>query len=425
MYDKGKKHIKIYFHTLGCRLNQAEAERMAQGFILAGHEVVDDERSADIRVVNTCTVTDEAGKKSRRAARPMRHGQKVVVTGCHSEVTPDAFTQAELIVSNVDKERLVGLTLEKFGMDGLSLGMDYKPLGRLPIYPLILDHTRAFVKIQDGCNLRCSFCLTTIARGASQSRQANEIIGEIQGLAQKGCQEVVLTGVHGGAYGDGATDLGLLLERILEETPIPRFRLSSLEPWNFKYSWMTLWTDYKPRLCRHLHMSLQSGSDSVLRRMRRSYDVNIYAEKIDALYKGIPGIAITTDIIVGFPGETNDEHGESIEFIKQMNYAGAHIFTFSPRPGTDAATMSDQIPRDVKQHRYKEVKATTDLLAATYRKSMVGNMLPVLWERQEANSLFSGLSDNYMRVQTQNARLNTISSVKIDTIEGNNLRTNI
>ncbi len=412
---------KIHFKVLGCRLNQAEAERLAQGFILAGHEITDNAEEADICIVNTCTVTTAAGAKSRRAAKPARDGQKIVVTGCHSEVRPQDFRYADLVVPNAEKEQLVALTLERFGMDGLALGMEYRPIGRLHLYPLVLDHTRAFVKIQDGCNLACSFCLTTIARGDARSRPADEIVAEVQTLAEKGCQEAVLTGVHAGAYGyDLGTDLGLLLERLLTETDIPRIRLSSLEPWNFKTEWLDLWVRFGERLCRHLHMSLQSGSNTVLRRMRRAYRAETFAAKIEAARAAIPEIAITTDIIVGFPGETEEEHRESVAFVQQMAFAGAHIFPFSPRPGTRAATMPNQIPGPVKRQRYEDMKAVTDASAAAFRDAMLGRTLPVLWEQREQDGSLSGLTDNYIRVHAPVGTVspNTITPTQLIRFDG-------
>lgn len=411
---------KIHFETLGCRLNQSETERIAQGFVLAGHEIVSDVAEADICVVNTCTVTSAAGAKSRRAARRARDDQKMVVTGCHSAVAPDEFDDVDLIVANEEKENLVPLVHERLGMDGLALGMDHEPVGRLQLYPLVTDRTRAFVKIQDGCNLSCSFCLTTIARGDSRSRPVVDIVTEIQELAEQGCQEAVLTGVHAGSYGhDIGTDLGNLMETILNQTDIPRLRLSSLEPWNFKTEWLDLWVRYDGRLCRHLHMSLQSGSDSVLRRMRRAYRSDSYAAKVNAARAVIPGVAITADIIVGFPGETEEEHRESLEFVREMNFADAHIFTYSARPGTRAAEMSDQIHGDVRKQRYHEMKAIIDESGTGFRDTMIGATLPVLWEQRESDGTLSGLTDNYIRVHAPigSVRPNTITQTRLDRIE--------
>jgi len=416
---------KVHFKTIGCRLNQAESERLAQAFLLAGHEIVSDPKAADVRVVNTCTVTGPAGAESRRAGRPKREGQRVVVTGCHSEVAPDEFSSAELVVPNADKEILAALAMARFGLEGPALGMDHRPVGRVMLYPLALENTRAFVKIQNGCSLSCSFCLTTIARGNARSRDAEEIVAEIRGLAEAGCQEAVLTGVHAGAYGkDAESDLGWLVDRILAETAIPRLRLSSLEPWNFRPEWVELWTRYEGRLCRHLHMSLQSGSDEVLRRMRRGYRSDEYAEKIAWARDGIPDLALTTDLIVGFPGETDAEHAESLAFAERIGFAGAHLFTYSPRPGTLAAELPDRVPLETARARWKEIDAVVKASAARYREAFVGREVDVLWEQRDADGLLSGLTDTYLRVRAEPgvALPNEITRVRLDRLDGDRFR---
>lgn len=414
--------MKVHVKTLGCRLNQAEAERIAQGFILTGHEVVSDSDHADLLVLNSCTVTSAAGRESVQAARSHAN-QKVVVTGCHSEVVPEAFKNADLIVANAEKENLVALTTTRFGTEGFALGADYRPDAGLALYPLVLDSTRAFVKIQDGCNLACTFCLTTIARGDSRSRPLGNIVAEVRQLTARGCQEVVLTGVHAGSYGreqEGMADLGQLIDRILEETEIPRVRLSSLEPWTFRTDWLELWAKWGDRLCRHLHISLQSGSESVLRRMRRAYRSTVFADKVTAVRAMIPNVAITTDIIVGFPGETEAEHSESMAYVESLGFAGAHIFTFSPRPGTKAATMPNQLPNTLKKQRLHEMKAITDGTAAHYRTLMQGTEQVVLWEKPDRDGQTPGLTDTYLRVVTNNPHIarNTLSRVRLGKING-------
>ena len=390
---------KVHLKTLGCRLNQAESERMARGFKLAGHEIVDLAEEADVRVVNSCTVTAEAGRDSRKAAKALVPNQRIVVTGCHSQMHPEDFAQADLLIDNDEKESLAALVMEKFGMEGIALGMDMRVNTTPQLYPLTLRNTRAFVKIQDGCNMTCSFCLTTLARGISRSRSANDIIQEIHQLTGQGCQEVVLTGVHAGSYGlDLNEDLGWLIDRILTETDLARLRLSSLEPWNFKPNWMKLWKTHGDRLCRHLHMSLQSGSDSVLPRMHRSYNTQSFKEKIDLLKSTIPGIAITTDIIVAFPQESDAEHADSLAFIKEMQFAGAHVFAYSQRAGTKAAQMEGQIPRELKRKRFAEMKALTDASEQAFYNQQASKDLKVLWEAHDKKGQSRGITDNYLRV---------------------------
>ena len=414
--------MKIHVKTLGCRLNQAESERIAQGFVLAGHHVTANDEDADLIVLNSCTVTSEAGRKSVKAAR-RRPEQKLVVTGCHSEVTPEKFGDANLIVANAEKDNLVALTGQMLSTDGFALGADYRKDGALQIYPLVLKSTRAFVKIQDGCNLSCSFCLTTIARGDARSRPVGSVIAEVRRLAALGCKEVVLTGVHASSYGQPwarMVDLGALINRILEETDIPRLRLSSLEPWNFKCEWLELWPKWGDRLCRHLHMSLQSGSERVLRRMRRAYRAESFANKVVAARAIIPEVAISTDIIVGFPGETEEEHAESMAFVEEMQFASAHIFTFSPRPGTRAATMRGQLPNRIKKQRLHDMRAITERSAQQFRQAMLGNVQPVLWEQTTAEGQMQGLTDTYLRVLCDDARAkaNTITHVRLNALKG-------
>lgn len=414
----GHAVAKIHFHTLGCRLNHAESERIARGFKLAGHEIVTDPTQADLRVVNTCTVTKNAGDDSRRAAKPQAEGQKIVVTGCHSQMHPEEFSGADLVVDNDEKEELAALTMERFGMEGVALGMDARGTTD-QIYPLALATTRAFVKIQDGCNLNCSFCLTTVARGISRSRTAEDILAEVRKLHGQGCQEVVLTGVHAGSYGlDCGTDLGALLEQILEETEIPRLRMGSLEPWNFRDTWIPLWHRYPDRLCRHLHMSLQSGCASVLRRMKRCYDPETFAEKVNEIRAAIPGMSVTTDVIVGFPGETDEEHQASLAFVESMQFAGAHLFPYSSRPGTAAATMNDQVPRDLRKARYQEMKEVIGRSETAFLEAQIGSETRVLWET-ESDGQMRGLTDNYLKVLASAAEVssNTITLARLVGVE--------
>jgi threonylcarbamoyladenosine tRNA methylthiotransferase MtaB len=414
--------MRVHVKTLGCRLNQGESERIAQGFVLAGHQVTSCDEEADLLVLNSCTVTSKAGRESVRAAR-RRPGQRLVVTGCHSEIAPGSFADADLIVASADKENLVALTARALGTEGFALGADYREDAALRIYPLVLDTTRAFVKIQDGCDLSCSFCLTTVARGSSRSRPLGDIVAEVRGLAVRGCQEVVLTGVHAGSYGremDGAADLGDLIQRILEETTIPRLRLSSLEPWNFRPHWLELWPRWGDRLCRHLHMSLQSGSDSILRRMRRAYSAAAFAEKVAMARASIPDVAISTDLIVGFPGESEEEHRESLTFVEEIGFSSTHIFSFSPRPGTRAATMQDQIPNRTKKQRHQEMQAVAERSALHYCRAMLGTVQPVLWEKADQDGTAQGLTDTYLQVRSKNPRAarNTLERVRLAHLSG-------
>lgn len=388
---------RIFFETLGCRLNQAESERIAQRFQDAGHELVDDVHSADLRVVNTCTVTAEAGRKSRRAARMRVPGQQVVVTGCHSQVCPEDFTDVDLLVDNRRKTEFVQTVEDRLGMRPASVpGRMDGPLR----YPLLLSQTRTFVPIQDGCDNRCSFCMTTVARGPSFSRSVDAILADVRNVCAQGCQEVVLTGVHAGSFQQGQTDLGSLLERILLETEIARVRLSSLEPWNMKLSWIRVWERFPSRMCPHLHMSLQSGCASVLKRMRRHCTPGTFQEKVQLLRERIPNLALTTDLITGFPGETSAEHQEGLRFVEMMKFADAHVFPFSARPGTDAASFPDQVPVHVRRERCRELQALTRESRHRFAADHVGQPVQVLWERSGR----SGLTERFLRIESTQPR---------------------
>lgn len=407
---------RVHLHTLGCRLNLAESERIARSMRLAGHEIVPEAELADIRIINTCTVTKAAGDDSRRAAKRLHPGQRIAVTGCHSELQPGDFAGADLVGGSGGKEDFAALLIERFGMDGLALGMDVRDGRHDRVYPLALGNTRAFVKIQDGCDMRCTFCLTTVARGLSRSRPPDDVVSEIDALHRQGCIEVVLTGVHAGSYGlDQGRDLGWLVDRILARTGIRRLRLSSLEPWNFRDDWLDLWRRHEGRLCRHLHMSLQSGSNTVLARMRRQYDAETFLEKV-ALVRDVPGMAVTTDLIAGFPGETDAEHAETLAVVRRADFAGAHVFAFSRRPGTVAAAMPGQIPAPVRRRRVRELKEQVAGGESRFRREAIGREVEVLWEKQGENEPgVPGLTDNYLPVIASGftPRQNTLSTARV------------
>lgn len=401
--------MKIHFVTLGCKLNHSESEMLARQFVLAGHEIVSDSALADLAVINTCTVTHVAAQKSRYEARRAKRAApraRTVVTGCHAEVAPAEFSGADWVVGNAQKEhipvRFVSGVPSARREDGPLPDRETEADG--PLFPATLGLTRAFVKIQDGCDMRCTFCLTRIARGRSRSRPATAILDDARRWVAEGGQEVVLTGVHLGAYGrDLGTDLGRLVQRILAETELPRLRLSSLEPWNFRTAWLRLWES--PRLCRHLHMSLQSGSDSVLRRMGRPYTAELFAEKVALARCAIPDLAVTTDVIAGFPGETDEAFSESVAFMREIGFSRTHVFPYSRRPGTKAADMPDQVPHRIKHARAAALRAVGEESGREFCASLLGQTLPILWEQpSQPPDEWSGLTDNYVRVFARSDR---------------------
>jgi threonylcarbamoyladenosine tRNA methylthiotransferase MtaB len=423
--------MKIFLDTIGCRLNQAELESLARQFREAGHEIVATATDADLAVINTCTVTVEAASDSRAAIRrASRMGAgEVVVTGCWATLEPD--NAAELpgvhkIVPNLQKDTLaadlLGLPKEFF---------DLEPLSRQPL-PGLHARTRAFIKAQDGCDNACTFCITTVARGASHSRPLDHILADVQSALNGGTKEIVLTGVHLGSWGlDFPTPQRLadLVFTLLARTSIPRLRLSSLEPWDLEADFFSLWQD--GRLCRHLHLPLQSGSKTVLKRMRRKTTPASFAALVQAARTAIPEVAITTDVIVGFPGETETEFSETLEFIKSMNFAGGHVFTYSARPGTPAARMKLQIPHEIRKERNAVLQGVFKEAAWRYRQHFIGRRLPVLWEATDQLSnlgwQLEGLTDNYIRVKATapEPRWNRLDSVELKENEIDGLRGSI
>jgi threonylcarbamoyladenosine tRNA methylthiotransferase MtaB len=397
--------MKVHLRTLGCRLNQSEIDTMARQLRSQTHDIVDSAQAADWVIVNTCAVTQDAARSSRQLVRELHRANpnaKLAVTGCYAHLSPDEIAVlpgVSRVVDNRAKDKLVekitGQLVEPF---------DHEPItrqNRLGAY----GRTRAFVKVQDGCDNACTFCVTTIARGAGRSRPLAEVVDEIRYLHALGYQEAVLTGVHLGSYGhDQGHHDGLihLVQAILADTDIPRLRLSSLEPWDLSPDFFDLWSN--PRLCRHLHLPLQSGCDTTLKRMLRRTSQGQFSELVVAARKRIPGVSITTDIIVGFPGESEAEFAISETFIRQMDFAGLHVFRYSKRPGTAAARMRGHVPDQEKKSRSAHLIALSARAEKRFAGRFDGEILNVLWENivgaTEAGFVNVGYTDNYIRVRS-------------------------
>lgn len=399
--------MNIFLDSIGCRLNQSEIETYARQFRAAGHTIVPSAAEADLVVVNTCAVTAEAASDSRQKIRQAarlagEHSPdfKLALTGCWITLEPAqaaSLPGVTHLVPNAQKDALVsdllGIPAETF---------DLEPLERQPL-PGARLRTRAFIKVQDGCDNHCTFCITTVARGAGRSRPLAAIVADIESARRGGAQEIVLTGVHLGSWGqdfDPPQSLRQLVESLLLNTAVPRLRLSSLEPWDLDAAFFDLWQD--PRLCRHLHLPLQSGSDRTLRRMARRTNQVSFARLVEAARRVSPEIALTTDLIAGFPGEDETEFSETLAFVRQMDFAGGHVFTYSPRPGTAAARFSGQVPHPLRKTRNARLRQVLEDSAARYRARFVGHSLDVLWESATALGpsgwTLSGLTDNYLRV---------------------------
>ncbi|WKZ46308.1 MAG: MiaB/RimO family radical SAM methylthiotransferase [Anaerolineales bacterium] len=418
--------MKIFLDAIGCRLNQSEIESMARDFRAAGHEIVATAELAEMAVVNTCAVTNDAVSVSRGKIRQIARAgvNEIVATGCWTTLQPNEALKLPNVaraVSNDRKDHLVADVLD------LPLAaFDLEPLSRVPL-PGLHRRTRAFIKVQDGCNNQCTFCITTVARGEARSRAVADVIQDIQFALDGGAQEIVLTGVHLGSWGyEFDSHLTELIKAILRETDTPRLRLSSLEPWDLNADFFSLWTN--SRLMPHLHLPLQAGSDSTLKRMRRNTLSSSFRELVSAARKMIPDVAITTDIIAGFPGETDDEFAQTLDFVNEMNFAGGHVFTYSPRPGTGAAKMKGQIQPQVRKKRNHILRAALDESAKRYREKFVGQMMSVLWESTSAMGdqgwQMEGLTGNYLRVQAFAAspRWNEVDRVLLEDCGGETMK---
>ena len=402
--------MNIYLDTIGCRLNQSEIESFAIQLLSLGHTILQNPHDADLAIINTCAVTAAAVSDSRQKIRHLqRKGVKeIIVTGCWSTLFPDEvsrLTSNTQIVPNYNKEHLIPsifhLPKEPF---------DLEPIDRQSTSG-IRFRTRALVKVQDGCDNHCTFCITRLARGRSRSRSIEDIFSDInihtphsvEGSTK--AKEIVLTGAHLGSWGQDLIPqhhLRDLIRAILDNFDFPRLRLSSLEPWDLTSEFFELWED--PRLCRQLHLPLQSGSVSTLRRMARRTTPQSFSTLVAAARDAIPDIAITTDLIAGFPGETQSEFEETVQFVREMNFSGGHVFTFSPRPGTAALRLSDQVPHPIRKERNARLRDILDASASTYQSRFIGQIMNVLWENTSAAGPdgwhLSGLTDNYLRINT-------------------------
>ncbi len=398
---------------------------MAAQFKAAGHQLLESPEDADLVIVNSCTVTTAAASDSRQKVRQANKAgaKQIVVTGCLATMEPveiGFLPGVTRVVPNLEKKELPGLILGNKGLEN--------PLpARKPI-PGLHRRTRAFIKIQDGCDNFCTFCVTRIARGKSVSLLKDEVLAMVLAAQAGGSKEVVLTGVNLGAWGrdpQGEGTLRDLIQYLLENSEMERFRLSSLEPWDLDEEFFSLWKD--SRLCHHLHLPLQSGSKGVLKRMAR----NTTPEKFSALVRHareqIPGVSITTDIIVGFPGETEDEFKESLAFVERMRFSGGHVFHYSRRQGTPAARLGEVVPGNVAVERSRSMRAIVDRSAQAYASSQVGKSVNVLWERclQKSSSKWQleGFSDAYIKVRSESIidRYNEIDTVKIVSAEKSRL----
>lgn len=399
--------MKVHLKTLGCRLNQSEIDSMARQFTAQGHSITDDAEEAALCVVNTCAVTQEATRSSRQLIYRLHRANpdaQIAVTGCYAHLSPDeigTMPGVTSVIDNFDKSSLVSIvTGEPLAVPELH---DREPLARQALIGA-LGKTRAFIKVQDGCDRHCSFCVTRLARGEGRSRDMREIIAEIQELSAAGYREAVLTGVHLGSYGDDLGQTGglrQLVATILAETDIPRVRLSSLEPWGITDGFFALWDD--PRMGKHLHLPLQSGCDATLKRMIRRTTQHEFRAIVASARANVPDLSITTDVIVGFPGETDEEFAISKAFIEDMQFAGMHIFRYSQRPGTAAARLPNHVSEAVMKQRSDSLHAISQRDEGRFAARYVDTAAHVLWEAISGSTaegfINNGYTDNFIRVR--------------------------
>ena len=397
--------MRVHLQALGCRLNEAELETWARDFREQGIGLAEDVGEADIVVINTCAVTAESVRKSRnliRRAQRQNPNAKLVMSGCYAALSPEQAADelgVDLVVGNAEKDRLVSIAQQALDLPVMAQGAT-EP-GEIAL--LARGRQRAFIKVQDGCRYRCTYCVVTLARGEERSRPLDEVIAEINELHAQGIQEVVLAGVHLGGYGsDIELSLSDLVRGVLEHTQVPRIRLGSVEPWDLPEDFWQLFKN--PRLMPHLHLPIQSGADSVLKRMSRRCKTDEFARLIEQAREQVADFSVTTDIIVGFPGENEEEWQQTLDFLERIRFAHVHIFAFSAREGTKAATLPLPVSRDLKRERSQQLHE----LAAGHKQAtlqaFVGREFEVLIEGRRESSengqiSWSGYTPNFLRVR--------------------------
>jgi threonylcarbamoyladenosine tRNA methylthiotransferase MtaB len=421
--------MRLYLDSVGCRLNQAEIADLGYRLRAQGHSLVASPSDAEIMVLNTCTVTAKAASDSRwrvwRAYRCNPH-LRVLLTGCWVTLEGEqasALPGVWKVIPNARKSLLAEELL------GLPVNPSSPAAAEMWRFQERNMRTRAHIGIQEGCDRHCTYCLTRAARGPLRSEPVGVVIERVERASESGAKEVVLSGVQIGAYGrdlPGAITLESLLREILRRTTIPRIRLSSLEPWDLTGPLLSLWAD--PRLCPHLHLPLQSGCGATLRRMARPIEPSRFRELLSEVRTEFPDMAITTDLMVGFPGESEAEFEESLSYVEEMGFAGGHVFTFSPRPGTPAASMRDRVQESVMSERSRRMRGVIARSCEGYFRGMVGRTLPVLWESgfRDASGRWNllGHADNHAWVSApspENLR-NHLSEVLVERVGGRGLQ---
>ncbi|WP_188206202.1 tRNA (N(6)-L-threonylcarbamoyladenosine(37)-C(2))-methylthiotransferase MtaB [Alkalibacillus aidingensis] len=403
----------VAFHTLGCKVNHYETEAIWQFFKENDYERVDFDQRSDVYVINTCTVTNTGDKKSRQVIRrAIRKNPDAVicVTGCYAQTSPGEIMEipgVDVVVGTQDRRKMLEYIeqyqQERQPINGVSNIMKTRVFEEMDV-PSFTDRTRASLKIQEGCNNFCTFCIIPWARGLMRSRPPEEVVKQAQQLVDAGYKEVVLTGIHTGGYGEDLKDYNLAaLLRDLDEKVegLKRIRISSIEASQITDEVIDV-LNKSDKVVRHLHIPLQAGSDTVLKRMRRKYTMEFYRGRIEKVKQALPGLAITSDVIVGFPGETEEEFMETYRSIQEIGYSELHVFPYSMRTGTPAARMKDQVDDDVKNDRVHRLIELSNQQAKEYASQYEGEVLEVIpeapFKEKPDSGLYEGYSDNYLKV---------------------------
>lgn len=427
---------KVAFHTLGCKVNQYETEAMEELFEKSGYQIVDFREIADIYVVNTCTVTNVADKKSRQMLSKAKHnneGAIIVAVGCYAQIAKDKLIKdnnIDLVIGSNNKNKIVDL-VEEYIHEGNKINV-VEDIGKTTEYEDILitkvnDKTRAYIKIQDGCNQFCSYCIIPYTRGRIRSREMSSVIKEVNTLASNGYHEIVLTGIHIASYGKDLTNTSLieLLMRLNEIDGILRIRLGSLEPNLITEEFISQLSKLN-KVCPHFHLSLQSGCDATLKRMNRKYTTETFYNKVEIIRKAYENPSITTDIIVGFPGEIDEEFDSTLDFVRKIRFSGIHVFKYSMREGTPAAARDDQIDPRVKTERSHTLTNVQSKIREEFLNSFINKEVEVLFEEEsmiDEKKCYYGFTDNYIKVKvfSDNNIRNLQLSTKIIKIQNDNL----
>lgn len=418
----------VAFATLGCKVNQYETQAMTEKFIQAGYKAVDFSQPADVYVINTCTVTNMSDRKSRqmiRRAKKQKNGALVVATGCYAQRAPEALLAigVDLVLGCDGRKNIVSLVESHAGAPEMETEKNIFSVTEFEEMEVFgyADKTRAFIKIQEGCDRFCSYCIIPYARGRVRSRKLENVVAEAKRLCEAGFSEIVLTGIHVASYGKDLGGVTLLdaIKAVHALEGVKRLRLSSIDPLAFDSTFLDAICSL-PKLCPHFHISLQSGCAETLTRMNRRYTPQQYREVVAAIRRAMPDAAITTDVICGFPGETQEEFAQSLAFVKSVGFAQVHVFPYSERSGTPAADMKPQVPMPEREARAHVMAEAGHTCRQAFLKGFVGREMEVLIE-QKTETGAEGLTANYIRVLTDGGEPKSFVNVRITGVSGDDL----